>query len=84
MTLDELGGKLRELETTRKLAHAELARLLEHKERLTELEQDRDVLLESYVEMVPDALDDLRARRGAVSTGCSDSRVRLSQKRAWR
>ncbi len=59
MTLEELGGKLRELEATRKLARAEIARLLEHKERVQELEQDRDVLLQSYAEMVPDALDDL-------------------------
>ncbi len=59
MTLTELGTKLRELETTRRVAQAELEHLLAHKERVEELEQDRDFLLESYAEMVPDALDDL-------------------------
>jgi hypothetical protein len=59
MTLTELGAKLRELEATRRVAQAELEHLLAHKERVEELEQDRDVLLESYAQMVPDALDDL-------------------------
>ncbi len=59
MTLTELGAKLRELDATRRLAQAELDHLLAHKERVEELEQDRDVLLESYAESVPDALDDL-------------------------
>ncbi len=59
MTLTELGAKLGELEATRGLAQAELEHLLAHKERAEELEQDRDILLESYAEMVPDALDDL-------------------------
>jgi hypothetical protein len=56
MTLAELGSKLRELEDTRRLAQTELEYLLAHKERVEELEQDRDALLESYAEMVPDAL----------------------------
>ena len=59
MTLTELGRKLRELEATRRLAQAELERLLAHKERVEGLEQDRDALLESYAEKVPDALGDL-------------------------
>ena len=59
MTLTELGGKLRELEATRRVTQAELEQLLAHKERVEELEQDRDVLLEAYAESLPDALDDL-------------------------
>ena len=59
MSLAELGAKLRELEVTRRVAQAELEHLLAHKERVEELEQDRDTLLESYATMVPDALDNL-------------------------
>jgi hypothetical protein len=59
MTLTELGAKLRETESTRRLAKAELEHLLAHKERVEELEQDRDALLESYAETAPDALDNL-------------------------
>ena len=59
MTLTELGAKLRELEPTRRVAQAELEHLLARKERVEELEQDRDILLESYAQMVPDALNDL-------------------------
>jgi hypothetical protein len=59
MTLTELGSKLRELEDTRRLAQAELEHLLAHKECVPVLEQDRDALLESYAETVPDALGDL-------------------------
>ena len=59
MTLTELGSKLRELENTRRLGQAELEHLLAHKERVEDLEQDRDALLESYAETVPDALGNL-------------------------
>jgi hypothetical protein len=59
MTLTELGAKLKELEATRRLAQAELEHLLAHKERVEELEQDRDVLLDSYAESVPEGLDGL-------------------------
>ncbi len=59
MTLAELGTKLRELEDTRRLARAELKHLLAHKQRVEEIKQDRDALLETYAETVPDALGDL-------------------------
>lgn len=59
MTLDELGARLKELENTHTLARVELEHLVAHTERVEELEQDRDVLLESYAEMVPHALDNL-------------------------
>ena len=37
----------------------ELEHLLANKERVEELQQDRNVLLDSYATIVPDALDDL-------------------------
>ena len=33
--------------------------MVAHTEHVEELEQDRDILLESYAEMVPDALENL-------------------------
>ena len=42
MTLDELGSKLTELDLTRELARAELGRLQGRRERVEELERDRD------------------------------------------
>jgi site-specific DNA recombinase len=59
MTLEELGSKLRELDNTRRTAERELATLRGRRQRVEELEQDRDTLLESMVEMVPEALDAL-------------------------
>jgi hypothetical protein len=59
MTLEELGSKLRELHNTRTTAERELATLRGRRQRVEELEQDRDALLESMAEMVPDALDAL-------------------------
>ena len=59
MSLDELGTKLHELEETRKTARRELEALSWRRKRMAELEWDRDALLESYVQMVPEALDHL-------------------------
>jgi DNA repair exonuclease SbcCD ATPase subunit len=59
MTLEELGSKLRELENTRGTAERELATLRGRRQRVQELEQDRDALLQSMAEMVPEALDAL-------------------------
>jgi hypothetical protein len=59
MTLEELGAKLKELERTRNLAQAELDAITLRKERVAELEMNRDVLLESLASMVPEALDTL-------------------------
>jgi len=59
MTLDELGRKLGELDSTLKLARAELERLQRRRERVEELERDRDAIIESYAGMLPDALDAL-------------------------
>ncbi|MGH3145710.1 MAG: zinc ribbon domain-containing protein, partial [Rubrobacter sp.] len=59
MTLAELGSKLEELESTRRMAEAEIAALAAQEERVEELERDRDALLESYAGAVPEALDRL-------------------------
>ncbi len=57
MTLEELRERLGELEDTRKLAWAELDAIAARKERLAELERDRDALIEEMAAMVPDAFD---------------------------
>jgi flagellar motility protein MotE (MotC chaperone) len=59
MTLDELGGKLDELESTREIARAELGKLQRRREHVEELERDRDAVIESYAGMLPEALDAL-------------------------
>jgi hypothetical protein len=59
MTLDELGGKLKELEDGRELAWAGLRDLQSRAERVEELQRDRDALLGSYAAMLPGALDEL-------------------------
>ena len=59
MTLPELGSKLEELESTRRMAEAEIAALVAQEERVEKLERDRDALLEFYVGAVPEALDRL-------------------------
>ena len=59
MTLEELASKLAKLEETRRVAEAELRALDAREERVRELEADRDALLASYAEVVPEALDEL-------------------------
>jgi site-specific DNA recombinase len=59
MTLEELGSKLQELDDARRLAQAELEALTRRQEHLEQLEEDREALLESMAEIVPDALEDL-------------------------
>lgn len=59
MTLEELGSKLRDLDNTRRVAERELASLKDRRRRAEGLEEDRDALLESMAEMVPEALDSL-------------------------
>ncbi len=58
-TFDELGEKLQGLEETRQTAERELEVLRSRRERIEELERDKEVLLESYVGMAPEALDSL-------------------------
>jgi hypothetical protein len=59
MTDEELDRTLAELEETHKLARRELKSLSQRREKIVELERDRDALLESYVSMVPEAMDSL-------------------------
>jgi len=59
MTFEELGSKLQELDDARRLAQAELEALTRHQEHIEQLEKDREALIESMAEMVPDALKDL-------------------------
>jgi len=59
MTLEELGSKLAKLDETRRIATAELATLDAREQRAKELEADRDILLDSYAKMVPEALEGL-------------------------
>jgi hypothetical protein len=59
MTLEELGGKLKELDRTRELGRAELERLRRRRERGEELERDREAVIEFYAGLLPEALDAL-------------------------
>ena len=67
MSLEELGSKLRDLDNTRMIAERELAALNDHSRRVQDLEEDRDALLESTAEMVPEALDSLTGEEQSLS-----------------
>ena len=57
MTFEELGVRLEELENTRATAARELEALRSSQERLEQMEQDRDALLEFYADAAPDVLE---------------------------
>ena len=59
MSLEELGGMLKEVEETRKLAETELETLAVRRNRVEELEQDRDDLLGYLTSVVPEGLMEL-------------------------
>jgi site-specific DNA recombinase len=59
MTLEELGSKLQEVDDARRLAQAELEALMRRQDHIEELEKDREALLKSMAEIVPEALEDL-------------------------
>ncbi len=59
MTLEELEKKLGQLEETRITAERELTALKGRRQRIEQLERDKDVLLKSYAGMAPDALNSL-------------------------
>lgn len=59
MNRDELRAKLAALEETRATAQRELEALQRRRERIEELERDRDVLVERYAKIAPEALDAL-------------------------
>jgi site-specific DNA recombinase len=58
---DELRAKLASLEKTRETARRELEALEGCRERLAQLERDRDSLMERYAALVPEALEALDA-----------------------
>ena len=59
MTLDELAARLEELEGTRRAAERELAILKDRRESIERLERDKDLLLDHYAAMAPEALNSL-------------------------
>jgi len=59
MTLDELKAKLAALKETRETAEKELASVARKRERLEAMECDRDLILEAYAALAPEALDAL-------------------------
>jgi polyhydroxyalkanoate synthesis regulator phasin len=59
MTDEELNEVLEELEETRKTAQRELEALRGRRERIEEMERDRDALLDNYARMAPEALNEL-------------------------
>ena len=63
MTLEELKEKLSELDQMRQHAERELSALEDHRERVEQVEQDRDALIESMSEAIPDALEGLRGEK---------------------
>jgi len=67
MTYEELGEKLGQIEKTRETAERELEALQSRRERVEQLERDKDTLLKSYATMAPAALDGL----------CAEERHRL-------
>jgi DNA repair exonuclease SbcCD ATPase subunit len=58
---DELRERLSRLDATKGIAQRELQTLNERKERIAELERDRDALVESYARMTPEEGMDLRS-----------------------
>src|SRR5215213_6785382 len=59
MTIEEVGVRLEELETTRRSASDKLEAIRRWSERLAGLEQDRDTLMEFYTGAVPEELERL-------------------------
>jgi site-specific DNA recombinase len=59
MTLEELGAKLTEIDDSRRTAQRELAAIKGHRRRVEDLEADRDALLRSMTETLPEDLERL-------------------------
>jgi len=59
MTLEELDSRLEELEVTRKGLEAELRTVERTKQKVMDLERDREAVLTSLAESIPEALDKL-------------------------
>jgi hypothetical protein len=59
---EELRTRLATLEDTRKIAEREMRALQRRTEYLARLERDRDSLLESYADLMPEAIDALESK----------------------
>jgi hypothetical protein len=57
ITDQELDEELAALEESRRTAERELKDLRRHKERVDQMEQDRDAVFEHYASLAPEALD---------------------------
>lgn len=68
ITLDELRTKLAGLEEARALARRELSALKERRERIEDLEQDANVLLERYAVMWSPKLSMSSPQRSATAS----------------
>ena len=73
ITDDELDEELAQLDNTRKVAEQELEALRWHKERVEEMERDREAVLEHYAALAPDALDALIS--GGASPALQDAKA---------
>ena len=58
---DEFRRRIAELEETRTLAERELRSLQQRRERVQQLEQDKESLLSRYAKLVPSELDGLNS-----------------------
>jgi hypothetical protein len=56
---DELRAKLAELQEDRERANREIAAIEGRRERLEQMERDRETVMEHYAGMIPGSLDDL-------------------------
>jgi site-specific DNA recombinase len=63
ITDPELDEELAALEETRRTAERELKDLRRHKQRVEQMEQDRDAVLEHYASLAPEALDSLTSEQ---------------------
>jgi hypothetical protein len=59
VTIDELAARLEELEGTRRAAERELTIFSDHWENIERMERDKDLLLDPYTAMAPEALSSL-------------------------
>ena len=75
MTLDELKAKLEALNEARETAKRELAALAGKRERLEAIERDRDLILESYAALDPEALEALSSEERRKVYGILDLTV---------
>ena len=63
ITDEELDEELAALEETRRTAERALNDLRRHKERVEQMEQDRDAVLEHYASLAPELLDSLTSEK---------------------